>query len=239
MQNPQNINIQEENDLKKIAELFFKNYKPILCCLILSLSVAFLINRYSIPYYRISSSILIETSNKQQSMDQQDFLYSNMFGRNQNFQNELWVIKSYPIIEKTIENLDLSVVYYSKGKLNYYETYKSGPFKISYLPNHPQPLNIMFQISFINEGHFLITASSKKTSFYDFGNNKITHNKEDWTFARNGKFGELIETPDLAFIVEPRDTAKTNISNNITYGFKFKTTSSISSMIKGGIWNLQ
>ena len=91
-------------------------------------------------------------------------------------------MKSYPVVEKTVRNLDLSVTYYAKGRFNYYEVYKDAPFIISYLSNHPQPLNVIFNISFLNEGYFNITAESKKASFFNFETNEITHNKEKWTF---------------------------------------------------------
>ena len=98
----QNINIQEVNEFKRIIELIFKNYKKFLLSLFICFVVAFLINRYSIPTYSISSSILIKENKTQQGGNSDDFLYSNLFGKNQNFQNELWVLKSYPVVEKTV-----------------------------------------------------------------------------------------------------------------------------------------
>ncbi|HOW08750.1 MAG TPA: polysaccharide biosynthesis tyrosine autokinase [Bacteroidales bacterium] len=230
----QNINVQEETDLKKVFNLLLKNYRFFIASVIITLSLAFIINRYSVPIYSISSSILIRENRQQQSMSgSADFINSNLFNSNQNFQNELWVMKSYPIIEKTIRKLDLSISYYGKGKFNYYEEYQNVPFKISYLRNHPQPINVKFDISFSKDGNFEISAKGKKTSFYNFETNEITHHKEKWAFAKTGKFGELIETQDLAFVVEPMDTARNEIDPRITYAFDFKTINSISNSVKG------
>jgi hypothetical protein len=237
MPHPQNINIQEENDFRKIANLIFRSYKLFILGIVTSFFIAFALNRYSIPSYIISSSILIKGSSPQQAStgsgnaNQSDFLYSNLFGRNQNFQNELWIMKSYPVIEKTVRNLDLSVSYYYKGRFNFYEAYKGAPFIVYYLPSHPQPININFTISFLDSGTFNIVAESRKASFYNFEKNEITHRKEKWSFARNGKLGELIETPDLALIVEPRDTTR-EINNYIPFGFKFNSIPSQSAEIK-------
>jgi len=160
-----------------------------------------------------------------------DFLYSNLFGGNQNFQNELWILKSYPVVETTARNLDLSVLYYSKGKFNYYEIYKEAPFIVSYLPNHPQPRDIMFTVTFLSDGYFNVTAESKNATFLNFEKNKTTHFKKKWSFSQNGKLGDLIETSDLAFIIESRDTTR-EIINMIPYGFKFRTLSSLSAEIE-------
>lgn len=236
MPKPQNINIQEENEFVKIAQIVFKNYILLIVCAIIGFGAAFAINRYSTPIYRVSSSILIKGASTQPrgGGGENDFLYSNLFGGNQNFQNELWIMKSYPVIEKTVRNLDLSVSYYTKGKFNYYEEYKNVPFKVSFLPAHPQPRDIMFTITFLNEGFFNVTAQSKEASFMNFITNETTHNKKKWTFAKNGKIGELIESPDLAFIVELRDTTK-KLSNNFQYGFKFNSIPSISSRIESSL----
>jgi tyrosine-protein kinase Etk/Wzc len=231
MPNSQNINIQEENELKKIIELISRYYFLFILCTIGTLFAAFFINRYSIPVYSISSSILIKGNTSQSRGSENDFLFNNLFGRNQNFQNELWVMKSYPIIEKTVINLDLTVTYYNKGNFNYYESYNSAPFKVSFLLNHSQPVNVMFAISFINNDYFNLTAESKRVNFFNFGTNKYTNLKEKWTFSRNCKVGELVENQDLAFIIEPRDTTKI-LKNYTNYGFKFITVPSLTSNIK-------
>ena len=67
MPHSQNINIQEENDFKKIVELIFKKLQIIYFKYnYLHLVLAFLINRYSIPIYSISSSILIKKGDNTQ-----------------------------------------------------------------------------------------------------------------------------------------------------------------------------
>jgi tyrosine-protein kinase Etk/Wzc len=235
MPNFQNINIQEENDLRKIVQLVLRNYKIFILCIIITSGLAYLINHYSIPIYNISASILIKEKNPQSGSEMNGFINSNLFGLNQNFQNELWVINSSPVVEQTVKNLDLMVSYYSKGKFQYYDGYQNVPFKISYLPDHSQPLYVKFNISFQNGGYFNITAKSKKVSFFNFETNKFTHQKNNWIFTRNGKLGELIETPDLAFIVEPVDTSKNEFNRDLVYAFDFKKIDAISSLIKGGL----
>ena len=226
MPQTRNINVQEENDIRRIANLVRKNILLFILGVIISLTVAFLVNRYSTPTYSITSSILIKGRNSQPGTgtgDENDFLYSNLFGNNQNFQNELWIMKSYPVVEKTCSNLDLEVSYFSKGKLNFYEIYKESPFKISFLPDHPQPLDIMFSISFITRDSFNIIAKKKQAYFSNFETNHTSHHKEKWSFKLNGKLGRLIETPDMAFVVVANDTIRSVLDTVTTYGFKFRT----------------
>jgi uncharacterized protein involved in exopolysaccharide biosynthesis len=91
----QNINLQEENDLKKLSELISRNYKLFIAGIIIVLGLAYLVNRFSIPVYKISSSVLIKEDSKQSGdKDVNDYLNSSLLRINQNFQNELWMLKS-------------------------------------------------------------------------------------------------------------------------------------------------
>lgn len=229
----QNINIQEENELKKISELILKNYRIFIIFSIIAIFLAFLVNRYSIPVYKISSSILIKENKTQQSgSDAKDFLNSSLFGKNQNFQNELWVIKSSPVIERTIKNLDLSVNYYRKKRFQYYDAYHEVPFQIFCLSNHPQPINVRFKLTYLSEVYFHLEAESKNVSLYNFETDEIIKQKQNWVFLKNGKFGELIETPDLAFIINSDTLKKVFDKRSSAYEFEFETLTSLRNGIK-------
>jgi capsular exopolysaccharide synthesis family protein len=233
MSDSQNINLQEENDLKKIAVLIIRNYKLFSACLIIALALAYMWNRFSIPIYKISSSILIKQDTKHSGgSGSTDFLNSSLFSMNQNFQNELWVLKSSPVFEQTIKNLDLSVSYYRKEGFQYLDAYKNTPFHIVFQRNHVQPVNVRFFISFVNKDYFQIRAESGKASFYIFENNEIKYNKENWSFLKNGKIGELIETPDLSFIVELESNVNAIYNESSWFGFEFRDIPSLVTLYK-------
>lgn len=229
----QNVNVQEENEFKRILELFLRNYKLFVVTTTIAIALAFLINRYSKPVYKISSSILIKENTSQQNRsDVNDFLNSSLFGKNENFQNELWVIKSTPIIEQTIKNLNIEITYYQKEGFRYLDAYQNIPFQVFYLSDHPQPINVKFLITFLDTGYFQISAKSKIASFYNYKTDRITHQKKNWIFLKKCRFGELIETNDLGFIINPDTTKKVFNKNKFSYGFEFKSISSLSSIIK-------
>jgi capsular exopolysaccharide synthesis family protein len=229
----QNINLQEENDLKKITELISRNYKLFIAGIIVAFGLAYIVNRFSIPVYKISSSVLIKEDTKQSGgSDANNYLNSSLFRMNQNFQNELWMLKSSPVIEQTIINLDLSVSYYRKKGFQYFDAYKNAPFHIVFQQDHVQPINVRFYISFMNKEYFEIIAESGKTSFYNFENNEIVYKKNSWTFIKNGKLGELIETPDLAFTVKLDSTKK--VVEKASYGFEFTDIPSLVTRFKNG-----
>ena len=228
MSESQNINLQEENDFKKITELISRNYKLFIFGIIIALGLAYLINRFSIPVYKISASVLIKEDTKQSGgRDANDYLNSSLLRINQNFQNELWVLQSSPVIEQTLKNLDLSVTYYRKKGFRYLDSYKNAPFHVVYQQNHVQPINVRFYITFMNKEYFEVRAESGKTSFYNFESDEIAYQKENLSFSKRGKIGELIETSDLAFSIENSNT-KSDLENKPSiYGFEFSDIPSL------------
>jgi capsular exopolysaccharide synthesis family protein len=233
MSESQNINLQEENDLKKITELILRNYKLFIAGIIIALGLAYIVNRFSIPVYKISSSVLIKEDTKQSGgRDGNDYINSSLIRVNQNFKNELWILKSSPVIEQTIKNLDLSVSYYRKEGFQYLDAYKNAPFHIVFQRNHVQPINVRFHILFVNKEHFELKAESGKTSFYNFEKNEISYNKDSWSFAEFGKPGELIENSDLSFIVELDSAKKVSDKKASSYGFEFTDIPSLVTLFK-------
>jgi capsular exopolysaccharide synthesis family protein len=233
MSQSQNINIQEENEFKKIYELIVRNYKLFFASIIIALGVAYFLNRFTVPVYKISASVLMSDNTKQSgSKDENDYLNSSLLRMNQNFQNELYVLKSSPVLEKTIKNLDLSVNYYRKDGFKYIDAYKNAPFRIIFQRNHVQPINVRFYISFISKDYFEIKAESGLTYFYNYEKNMVEYTRDSWTFLKNAKVGELIETRDLAFIVES-DSSQYAFSKDMTkYGFEFIDTPTLVASFK-------
>lgn len=225
------LNIQEENELQKIYELIVRNYYLFVIGVVAALSIAFIMNRYLVPVYKISSSILIKENKEKQNMN--DVINANIFGLNQNLQNELILLKSAPVITQTVKNLDLPLSYFrKKNGFQYIEAYKKVPFRVLYRHNHVQPIGALFCIKFQKGGVFDLSVDSKKIGLYHFEEEVWKGEKEDWAFHYQGKTGQLVESPDLSFIVE-LDSAKLYLfDNEDTYYFKFTDVGSLTEMLK-------
>ena len=217
---------QEEHGLKLILKLLIRNYKLFIGSLVVFIGLAYLANRFSIPIYEVSSSILIKDDSKQGGGNMADYLNSNIFGKKQNFQNELLILKSAPVIEQTVRNLDLTVSYNRKVDFQWVDAYKEVPFRILFSANHIQPIGVRFNIKINKDGSFYIKGKSDKVSFCDFSKDQIINKKEDWSFQCKGKFGKLIQSQDLSFIVE-FDTMHRVFEKEVQYSFNFETIPSL------------
>lgn len=228
-----NINAEDEIDIRKVYDLVRKNYRSFIICMISTMAIATFLNLYLVPKYKISASILVNERNKQFARQEpNNYLNSNLVLTNQNFQNELWILKSSTVLERAISNLGLQVSYYRKDGFRYIETYKDSPFRVRILRSHPQPVGVRFYISIQDPETFFITAESGKIFLYDFLSNQVLEEKKNWSFRKYARFGELIETADMAFVVEPDTLGRPFPQEPDWYGFNFSDISVLESAIK-------
>ncbi len=223
---------QKDTELKKLIDIISKNYKLFIISVLISLCGALLINYFMIPVYRISSSLLIKETSQKQGGNVKDFLNSNLFGIDQNFQNELWVLKSSPVIEQTINNLNLTVSYYQKEGFQHFPRYGDVPFRIFLLPNHVQPSGIRFNLSIHDKDNFEIEATGKNVKFVKINTGEVVDQKHVWEFRKSGKFGKLIETPDLAFIVEFDKINGSLFKDEFIYSFQLTDVITLTDKLK-------
>lgn len=230
------LSTQEDSDLIRALNLFTRNYKLLAGCVMIALVIAFLLNRYAIPIYRISGSLLILKENNNAIGggigNTNEYINSNLFGSNQGFQNELYVLQSSPIIEQTVKNLDLTIGYYQKKGIRYHDAYEIVPFRVLLLKDHVQPVGVRFTVSLHEGNRFTIKAESKDAVFTNLYSGKDSYTKDDWSFEKSGKFGDLIETSDLAFVIEKNSKINTYIKDDFLYSFIFSTVSAITGQLK-------
>lgn len=196
------ISNQEDSDLKQFIQLVTRNYKVFIVSVVIAIGLAAIAIRFMTPKYKIASSLLIKQESQRQSGNVNDFLNSSLFGIDRNFQNELWVLKSTPVIEQTIRNLDLTTGYYRKEGLQHFDCYGRAPFRVLMLQNHIQPVNVRFKISIQDDGHFQIKAKAKNADFIDFSSGDIAYTQKRWKYEEYGESGKLIETGDMAFVIQ-------------------------------------
>jgi|WetSurSiteA1Bulk_404760.scaffolds.fasta_scaffold00720_5 tyrosine-protein kinase Etk/Wzc len=223
---------QDDSDLKQFIQLITRNYKMFVVCVVVAMVLAFVAIRFMESRYKISSSLLIKEDTQKPTGNMNDFLNSSLFGVNKNFQNELWVLKSSPVLEQTIKNLDLTTGYYLKTGLKQQDAYGQAPFHILVLQNHVQPVNVRFKISIQDNSHFEIRARGKKVKFKDLNTGEVNNVQKKWKYQEYGESGKLIETEDLAFIVQLDSTRDYAYSEDFSYSFMFNDVASLSDVLR-------
>lgn len=222
---------EEQVDIKAIFRKILSNWKLILASLVVMFFVAFLFNRYSEKIYETQVTILIQDE-KNSSIDIQSMIGFGMGNTVQNLQNQIGILQSRTIVEKTVKALDFKISYYGEGRVINNEEYKNTPFIVVLDTFALQPAsNIKFFVSGINGDEFLLEVEGENVKLYNYflyeDTDKIVPKV---SLNKKFKFGQHIETDAFAFtIIKNPNVVNTDDISNKRYFFQFNT---LNSMVK-------
>ena len=101
---------QDTDIILKIIKLIFRNIWWIIPFVVVSVGIAYVVNRYTIPSWYVSSTLLIkEDSRNRWNNNGPNFINNDLLSGTRNLQNELQILQSIPLIEQTVKNLDLEI----------------------------------------------------------------------------------------------------------------------------------
>lgn len=135
---PQSPSSENEMDIKKLVLSILRNWYWFALCVIVAMAMAFLFNRYSIPYFNVRSSILVDEGKSSTPLSGGlgkggDVLEGfNIMGGDYKLLNQMVILKSKPLVTKAIEELDFEISYYAIGNVITAELYKNAPFRIEW-----------------------------------------------------------------------------------------------------------
>src|SRR5690606_30201569 len=95
-----------------------------------ALAIAFYKNRYTQRVYPINASIMIRET---QEAGGAELLYKNaLIDPYRNYLNEPYIIRSYPIIESVVRELNFYISFYLEGRIVTSEQYNTLPVKVNW-----------------------------------------------------------------------------------------------------------
>ncbi len=131
-------------DFKRVLSRAFRFWYLVVIFLGVSMLVAFYKNRYSKKVYTISASILIR---EVQETGGAELLYKNaLIDPYRNYLNEPYIIRSYPLVEKVVEDLNFHLAFLQEGYVVTSEIYGTLPMKAIWC--HPTEIKTG-QLSFL------------------------------------------------------------------------------------------
>jgi tyrosine-protein kinase Etk/Wzc len=148
-----NVNAPLEGglDFKSIIGKFLAFMPYFVVSILISLFIAFLINRYSDPRYRVQATLLIKEKNSRGGMDgAENFLQGmQLLNTSKNIENEQGILRSRSMVEETIKNLDFGISYFEEGSVRKADLYGNLPFVVQLDSNHLQCRNAFINIRFL------------------------------------------------------------------------------------------
>ena len=227
---------QENFQIVNLIKIIFRNIWIIIPCVILAVGIAYIFNRYKIPSYKVSSTLLIKEDSKSSgSNDIRRFINSNLFAGTQNLQNELMIMKSYPTIEQTVKNLDLEVAYYEYKDYQYHNAYKVAPFKVFIFKEHPQLVDVKFDVIFNSDGSYAIKVKKQDATIYSYNLNQKIGERKKLELNLKGNVGNILETADLKLLLTMNDEGNLLMLEERNFAFKLATVQGLANQFKGSL----
>lgn len=121
--------------------------------LVLTLSAAWMINRYTTRVYRITASVVLRESDENIGAK---ILYGSTFGKSlRNYRDELIIMKSIPLLQQVVQKLGIEVTYHADGEIKQKEWYLPDlPVRMIPAAGKPLPYGRAFRIRFSSEQQF-------------------------------------------------------------------------------------
>ncbi|PIV61948.1 MAG: tyrosine protein kinase, partial [Bacteroidetes bacterium CG02_land_8_20_14_3_00_31_25] len=185
MEENQNNNQQNETiDIKKFVIKMLANWYWFALSLLITLCVAYVINRYTDPVYKQSAIVMVQDKDNTLSggvegiLEEQGILRRT---RKKVVENEIGVLSSYTLVKKAITELpDFNISYFSMGRIRTVERYKSCPFEVIIDTNRLNTSSHPVNVRILSDKEYLLEVNEnmnvkKKMKFGEwFTNNKFT-----------------------------------------------------------------
>ncbi len=164
-----------------------------------------LFNKLVTPVYRIGAKLLIKQEGRAgmstSGGGRRDFNAINSIEQTYSAYNEMHVVQSAELVEKSILNLNLNVSYYSRKDLITRELYKDPPFVVVFDPSYPQPVDVKFTLKFLDKNTFILKINEKDVEIYRFKDEKTLYSMDKLSFDVKVKIGQDIKTNYCSFKV--------------------------------------
>ncbi len=192
----------EKIDIKRIFFSYTTYWYFFLLSVLFFIFLGFLINRYTVPEYSVSSTLLIRDDSNTQLGAENILEGLELFSGKKNLKNEIVILKSYSVTEQIVEELNLGISYFKKGFIISNELFKNSPFIVSVDSTKLQVTGTKYEIDFINAESFILRLKTNDKYAYNIINQKFDKSKPvDINFEEEYNFGEVISTPLFTFSI--------------------------------------
>ena len=221
-------NQQEETiDIKALVLKYTGYWYYFLLSVLFFGSIAFLSNRFTVPEYSVSTTLLIRDDNNTQLGAENLIEGLELFSGKRNITNEIVILNSYSITEKVIKELNLGLSYFQHGFFQTNEMFENAPFIVKIDSTNNQITGEQFEVDIIDENKFKLTLSVNDRFPYN-----LQREKFDKTLLANININEIhqfdkkITSDYYSFTISKslffkEDEIK---NNNKTYSFKLHET---------------
>jgi len=164
----QNSFVQEDDtlDIKKYFFLILGNWYWFFIALMIALSIAWVVNRYTRSVYQVSASLIIKENDPGRATTgiESAIPALQMLRTQQKVLNEMEILKSYWLADKAIAGLNFGVSYFGVGRSGFKiaNVYNYSPYVVIADTSKPNACGYPVYIYFIDKATYRLHIDGKK-----------------------------------------------------------------------------
>jgi tyrosine-protein kinase Etk/Wzc len=202
-------NINDPNSPKALIQQYlYKIYSLryyYIVCIVFFVIAAFLINKFSQRAYQVSATLGPLQEDRSSALASENmFRQTGQYSAGKKIEDAVNNLSSFSLVSSVVTELNLEIGYF-KESTNFLKTTTdislSSPFLINLDKSHIQPIDIKFFIIVLNDSTFKLTASKKKTSLYNYIDNKLVSENIVVNIDTVCKFNKTISNRNMRFSV--------------------------------------
>ncbi|MBC7495110.1 MAG: tyrosine protein kinase, partial [Flavobacterium sp.] len=190
---PTKSDFSDDINIKEIIFDYLQYWKWFVVSVLLCFIAVFSFLRYNIVQYNVKTTILIKDEKKGGTSELSAFSDLNIFSGKTNIENELAIFKSRKLSKNVVNQLDLDISYFIKGRVVEIELYKTAPVKIIFVSKNSDYENgsLLLNIEILNATKFICSdAENQKRIEYNFGQKIKSSLGEFVIVLTNGQIGK-------------------------------------------------
>ena len=210
-QNPQYPQQEEEEsiiniDFKKLFTDVVRLWWLFLISIIIALVALHFYQKYTIPIYGSTISVIVDEQGTQSSKTQSMIDGFMLDPAMRNIDNQIAVLKSKSSISNVIEKMGIFITYYHEGNIVTTESYKFKGAHVVMDSTHVQMLNTPIYFTEIDENTFRLTVKAEDVFLYNYDKREYESKLDKVDCDVKCHYGEPIITPWGAFtLVRDKD----------------------------------
>ena len=167
LQNNPQYQEEETIDLKVLIIKVLSYWYLFVIGVFVALVLGFIYNRYTPSVYQTSASVFIKED--KMGIDPTSMMTGLTFKSNINIDNEIGILNSFSLIERTIKELEFfNVSYYATGRVATREMYKSTPFNVELDYDTLQVVGNKYEIIFVDNERYILKSKEGEYGTYDY-----------------------------------------------------------------------
>lgn len=190
-QNAPQYQEEETLDLKVLIIKILSYWYLFVIGVFVAIVLGFVYNRYTPSTYQTTSSVFIKED--KMGIDPTSMMTGLTFKSNINIDNEIGILKSFSLTERTLKELEFfNVSYYVTGRVATRELYKETPFNVELDYDSLQVVGNKYSIELIDNEQYRLKSREGRFWLYDYNKDENIAPVELPDYEGVYRFGEWV-----------------------------------------------